>query len=264
LAACASPVPSSLSPPPRSSSPRAGRATNRRRPRPPAAGTGTAGQAAANACTKDQLKTRTPGTLTVATDKPAFPPYFEDNDPKNGKGFDSAVAHAIAQKLGFSKGRGEVDDRAVQLLLRARAEEVRLRRQPDLDHAGAGQAGRPHDAVLHRPAGARRADVLRRAKATTLAAVADAKLGVQIGTTSLDAVQQVVKPSAQPKVFNDSNDVVTALKQRQVDAVVVDLPTAIFLTTAQVPSATIVGQFSAPGGDTWGALLEKDSPLCRA
>ena len=65
----------------------------------------------------------------------------------------------------------------------------------------------------------------------------------------------------EPKVFNDSNDVVTALKQNQVDAVVVDLPTAFFLTAAQVPRSKIVGQFSAPGGDTWGALLQKGSPL---
>ena len=70
-----------------------------------------------------------------------------------------------------------------------------------------------------------------------------------------------IKPSAQPKVFNNSNDVVTALKEHQVDAIVVDLPTALYLTAAQVPSARIVGQFSAPGGDKWGALLQKGSPL---
>src|SRR4029078_12600011 len=99
------------------------------------------------------------------------------------------------------------------------------------------------------------------AKATALADLADTKLGVQIGTTSPDAVTRVVKPSAQPKVCNDSNDVVTALKQKQVDAVVVDLPTAFFLTAAQAPTDTSVGDVSAPGGDTWGALLQKGSPL---
>jgi polar amino acid transport system substrate-binding protein len=62
-------------------------------------------------------------------------------------------------------------------------------------------------------------------------------------------------------VFNDSNDVVTALKEGQVDAVVTDLPTALYITAAQVPSATVVGQFPAPGGDQWGALLAKNSPL---
>ena len=84
---------------------------------------------------------------------------------------------------------------------------------------------------------------------------------MQIGTTSLDAVSASIKPTKQPKVFDDSNATVTALKQGQVDAVVTDLPTALYLTAAVVPGATVVGQFSAPGGDQWGALLEKDSPL---
>ncbi len=99
------------------------------------------------------------------------------------------------------------------------------------------------------------------ASATSLADLKDATIGVQIGTTSLDAVNAQIQPSTQPKIFNNSNDVVTALKEDQVDAVVVDLPTALYLTAAQVPDATIVGQFSAPGGDQWGALLAKDSPL---
>ena len=199
--------------------------------------------------------------LTIATDKPAFPPYFEDNDPKNGKGFESAVAYAIAQKLGFAKtdvkwvtepfnssyapGPKSFDFDVNQISITpARAKRVDF---------SSPYFTAPQALVALKTAGA--------AKAASLADVANAKLGVQIGTTSLDAVQQVVKPSSQPKVFNDSNDVVTALKQKQVDAVVVDLPTAFFLTAAQVPSAKIVGQFSAPGGDKWGALLQKGSSL---
>jgi polar amino acid transport system substrate-binding protein len=84
---------------------------------------------------------------------------------------------------------------------------------------------------------------------------------VQIGTTSLDAVNEVMQPEQEPKVFNDSNDVVTALKQGQVDAAVFDLPTAFYVTAAQVPNSKIVGQFNAPGGDSFGLLLEKDSDL---
>ena len=99
------------------------------------------------------------------------------------------------------------------------------------------------------------------AKATSLADLKDAKIGVQIGTTSLDAVEEVIEPRSEPEVFNNSNDVVTALKNEQIDAVVVDLPTALYLTAAQVPTATVVGQFAAPGGDEWGALLAKGSPL---
>jgi polar amino acid transport system substrate-binding protein len=225
------------------------------------ASSGASSGAAANRCTKSQLKTATPGTLTVATDKPAFPPYFEDNDPKNGKGFESAVAYAIAKRLGFAPS------------------DVKWTTEPFNASYAPGPKKFDFDVnqISITPARAKRVDfstpyytapqalvALKRASAanaSSLAALKDAKLGVQIGTTSLDAVQQVVKPSSQPKVFNDSNDVVTALKQKQVDAVVVDLPTAFFLTAAQVPSAKIVGQFSAPGGDTWGALLPKDSPL---
>jgi polar amino acid transport system substrate-binding protein len=217
--------------------------------------------AAQNQCTKDKLKTRTPGTLTVATDKPAFPPYFEDNDPKNGKGFESAVAYAIAKRLGYAPsdvkwttepfnasyapGPKKFDFDVNQI-------SITPARQKQVDFSTPYFTA-PQALVALKSSAA--------AKAASLGDVQNAKLGVQIGTTSLDAVQQVIKPSSQPKVFNDSNDVVTALKQKQVDAVVVDLPTAFFLTAAQVPSAKIVGQFSAPGGDRWGALLAKGSPL---
>jgi polar amino acid transport system substrate-binding protein len=223
--------------------------------------TAASGGASANACTKQSLKTETPGTLTVATDKPAFPPYFEDNDPKNGRGFESALAYAVAQKLGYAKT------------------DVKWVTEPFNSSYAPGPKKFDFDVnqISITPARAKRVDFSTpyytapqalvalkssdAAKAASLGDVASSKLGVQIGTTSLDAVQQVVKPSSQPKVFNDSNDVVTALKQKQVDAVVVDLPTAFFLTAAQVPSAKIVGQFSAPGGDQWGALLQKGSPL---
>ena len=91
------------------------------------------------------------------------------------------------------------------------------------------------------------------AKATSLADLQDAKIGVQIGTTSLEAVEEEIEPSEQPQVFNTSNDVVTALKNEQIEAVVVDLPTALYLTAVQVPEATVVGQFWPPVG-TSGAL----------
>jgi polar amino acid transport system substrate-binding protein len=96
---------------------------------------------------------------------------------------------------------------------------------------------------------------------TKLSDLKDAEIGVQIGTTSLDAVKNVIMPSKDPKVFNDSNDVVTALKQNQVDAIVTDLPTAFYITAAQVPGSKIVGQFNTGEGDSFGLLLEKDSHL---
>jgi polar amino acid transport system substrate-binding protein len=228
---------------------------------PESTGQEPAATEAADDCAKDQLALTNAPKLTVATDKPAFPPYFVDDDPTNGKGFESAVAYAIAQKLGFKKN------------------EVEWTVVPFNSSYAPGPKDFDFDVnqISISPQRARRVDFSEPyytapqavvapkdspvADASSLAALQEAEIGVQIGTTSLEAVSESIKPSKQPKVFNDSNDVVTALKQDQVDAVVVDLPTAFFLTAAQVPSAKIVGQFEAPGGDAWGALLEKDSEL---
>jgi polar amino acid transport system substrate-binding protein len=215
---------------------------------------------AADQCAKDQLKTVKPGQLTIATDKPAYPPYFQDDDPTNGKGFESAVAYAIADQLGFAKsdvkwtvvpfnssyapGPKHFDFDVNQISITPkRAERVDFS-SPYFEA--------PQAVVL--PPGTDET-------VSSLADLAGLKLGVQVGTTSLDAVQGEIKPSQQPQVFNDSNDVVQALKQGKVDGVVVDLPTAFYVTAAQVEGAKIAGQFKAPGGDKWGALLQKGSPL---
>ncbi len=215
----------------------------------------------AAACDKASLQLHTDGVLTVGTDKPAFPPYFVDDDPTNGKGFESAVAYAIADQLGFTKD--EVEWTVVPF-------NASYRPGPkDFDF--------DVNQISITPARAKRVDFSEpyytapqaviatkgspAAGATSLADLKDVQLGVQIGTTSLDAVAASIAPSTQPKVFDDSNAVVTALKQGQVDAAVVDLPTALFLTAVELPDSSVVGQFEAPGGDEWGALLAKDSPL---
>ena len=212
-------------------------------------------------CTPDSLDTLDSGTLTIGTDKPAYPPYFEDNDPSNGKGFESAVAYAIADQLGFSEdqvewtvvpfnssyapGPKDFDFDINQISITPkRAEQVDFS-TPYYTADQAVVALKGSDA----------------ANATSLADLAGVTFGVQIGTTSLDAVNDVIQPDNEPRVFQNSNDVVSALKQGQVDAVVVDTPTALYLTAVQVPDGTIVGEFPAPGGDEWGALLAKDSSL---
>ncbi len=236
---------------PCSSSPPAAATTSRRNPRRPRR----------RDCSKESLKTKTAGQLTVGTDKPAYPPYFEDDDPTNGKGFESAVAYAIADQLGFAKG--EVKWMVVpfnssyapgpkKFDFDVNEVSITPQRSKRVDFSEPYYTA-PQAVVA--PKGSPVADI------SSLSDLADSQIGVQIGTTSLDAVTATIKPSKQPKVFNDSNDVVSALKQKQVDAIVVDLPTAFYLTAAQVPSAKIVGQFAAPGGDSWGALLEKDSSL---
>jgi polar amino acid transport system substrate-binding protein len=217
--------------------------------------------AEAAACENGQLELKQAGTLTVGTDKPAFPPYFEDDDPTNGRGFESAVAYAIADQLGFAKS--EVEWTVVPF----NASYAPGPKDFDFDVNQISINDKRKRAVdfsepyYKAPQAVVAAKGSSAAKATSLDDLADASIGVQLGTTSLDAVTEAIQPSEDPKVFDDSNAVVTALRQNQVDAVVIDLPTAFYLTAAQVPSATIVGQFEAPGGDEWGALLEKESPL---
>jgi polar amino acid transport system substrate-binding protein len=216
---------------------------------------------AANSCDKSSLSLTNAGQLTVATDKPAYPPYFVDDKPSNGKGFESAVAYAIARQLGFA------------------ASEVKWTVEPFNSSYAPGPKKFDFDVnqISISPARAKHVDfstpyytapqavvALNKSSAANARSLADlksAKFGVQLGTSSLDAVTSTIRPSAQPQVFNDSNDVVRALKVGRVDAVVVDLPTAFYLTAAQVDNSKIVGQFDAPGGDSWGALLARGSKL---
>jgi polar amino acid transport system substrate-binding protein len=223
-------------------------------------GTTTAAVSAED-CQADQLDTLKDGTLTVATDSPAFPPYFEDDDPTNGRGFESAVAYAVAGELGFT------DDQVEWVVEPFNRSFAPGPKEFDFDvnqisitekRAEAVDFSSPYYTANQAVVALKDSDA---AGATSLADLADTQFGVQIGTTSLEAVEASIQPTNDPQVFDTSNDVVSALKQEQVEAIVVDVPTAFFLTAVQVPEGTIVGQFSAPGGDEWGALLEKDSAL---
>ncbi|MDQ2700809.1 MAG: transporter substrate-binding domain-containing protein [Actinomycetota bacterium] len=224
--------------------------------------TSTDATTTASSCAPEDLDTFKDGVLTIATDSPAYPPYFEDDDPTNGKGFEGALGYAIADQLGFN--RSEVEWAVVPFnvsfapgdkkfdfdlnqisILPKRAENVDF----STPYYTASQGvlvpkGSDFDGI------------------TSLDELKDATIGVQLGTTAYDAVEEQIDPSNEPKVFDNSNDVVTAFKQEQVDAIVVDLPQAIYLRDAgEVTNAVVAGQFEAPGGDEWGALLAKDSSL---
>jgi polar amino acid transport system substrate-binding protein len=222
---------------------------------------GTTATQAAASCDPGSLELTRPGRLTVGTDKPAFPPYFEDDDPTNGRGFESAVAYAVARELGFPR------QRVTWTTVPFNASYAPGPKDFDFDI----------NQISITPQRARRVDFSEPyftapqavvapadspiANARTLAEVGRGRLGVQVGTTSLDAAQERIRPQQQPQVFNDSNDVVRAVEQGRVDGIVVDLPTAFYLTAAELDDGKIVGRFEAPGGDDWGLLLEKDSPL---
>jgi len=222
---------------------------------------GTTTAVTAADCTPENLNTYEDGVLTVGTDSPAYSPYFEDDDPTNGKGFESAVAYAIADRLGFDRstvewttvpfnasyapGPKKFDFDVNQISITPAREKVVDFSMPYYTASQGVLVGKGSDLE----------------GITSLDELKDADIGVQIGTTSLEAVNDEVEPTNEPKVFDNSNDVVSALKTGQVDAIVVDLPQAIYLRDVEVPGSSVVGQFDAPGGDEWGALLSKDSDL---
>ncbi|MEU4232765.1 ABC transporter substrate-binding protein [Nonomuraea sp. NPDC026600] len=219
--------------------------------------------AASTACTKDQLKLVNAGKLTIGTDKPAFEPWFKDDDPSNGQGFESAVAFAVAGELGFD--RSEVQWSTVKFdsafapgakQFDFDVNEVSI--TPDRAKAVDFSHGyyTVKQAVVAIEGG-------KFAAAKSLAELKDAKIGVQVGTTSLNAVKEVIKPASDPNVYNDQIDAINALKNKQVDAIVVDLPTAFYVTAAQVEKSKIVGQFSSTGGtpEEFGLVMEKGSAL---
>jgi polar amino acid transport system substrate-binding protein len=218
---------------------------------------------AADACAKDKLNLLKEGRLTIATSPQVFEPWMVRNDPTNGKGFESAVAYAVADELGFS--RGEVDwvqipfNKSYQpgakdfdfdinqiSITPARAEVVDF-------STGYYNAAQAIITLKDSPY----------AGASALSDLQDAKLGAQVGTTSLQAIENGIDPEQQPLVYSDTNNAKTALLNEQIDGIVVDLPTAFYITAVQIPAGTIVGQFQPTSGrrEQFGLLFEKGNPL---
>jgi polar amino acid transport system substrate-binding protein len=213
-------------------------------------------------CAKENLTLVNGGQLTIGTDSPAYPPYFVDDDPTNGQGFESAVAYAVAEGLGFTPeevawtivpfnksyapGAKDFDFDINQISITPeRAEVVTF-------SDGYYTVNQAVIALADSPI----------ANATTLAELKDAKLGAQVGTTSLMYIQDFIQPSSDPYVYNDTNDAKSALKNGQIDGIVVDLPTAYYITAVEIPKGKIVGQFPAQdGGEQFGMLFQKDNPL---
>ncbi|GIH75345.1 ABC transporter substrate-binding protein [Planobispora longispora] len=228
----------------------------------PSGPTGTASTPAA-ACAKDQLALKTPGKLTVGTDKPAYEPWFKGDDPANGEGFESAVAYAVATRLGFSKDEVVWESVKFDTAFAPGAKKFdfdvnQISITPD--RAKVVDFSKGYYTVKQAVVAVKGSKF---ASAKDLASLKDAAIGVQVGTTSLQAVKDVIQPSAEPKVYTEQVDAVNALKNKQVDAIVVDLPTAFYVTAAQVEGSAIVGQFSATGGtpEEFGLVFEKGSAL---
>ena len=204
------------------------------------------------------------GVLTVATGEPAFPPYVIDDDPTSGEGFEAAVAYAVAEELGFAHddvvwvrtpfeaaiqpGPKDFDFNLQQYGITPEREEVVTFSLPYFtnNHALVAFADAPA------------------AEVATLAEIRDLRIGVASGTTTLQFVEDVIQPNDAPQVFADNAAVTQAMSTQQVDAIAVDLYTALYLTAVELENAVVVGQFPPVDdaeGEQWGLLFEKDNPL---
>lgn len=216
---------------------------------------------AARDCRPDSLPTVYKGILTFSTDQPAYPPWFIGDDPANGEGFESAIAYAVAATLGYD------------------AEQVRWVRIPF--NAAMAPGPKPFDAGLSQYSiTEQRREVVDfsspyynvtqavvtlesspAARATTLAGLRHLKLGAQVGTTSSTAAR-AVGGDVPIVVYNSNIDAKMALSEGQIDALVLDLPTA-YTVQAELAHAVVVGQLPADPKpvEQFGVMLDKDSRL---
>jgi polar amino acid transport system substrate-binding protein len=223
----------------------------------------TAGPAAgASSCSYASIQNELyqKGALTVATDKPAYPPWFENNNPGNGKGYESAVAYAVAKQLGF------------------KASQVHWAYEPFNDSYAPGPKKFDFDIneISYTPQRATAVTfsnsyynvtqalvVMKGSPIVTKHTPAELKkyiYGDQIGTTSLQFINTEIQPNATPKVYQTLNVVASALQTHQIQAFVTDTPTAQYMAADQIPGATMIGQF--PSADEYyGLLFTKGNPL---
>lgn len=226
--------------------------------------------AAIPGCATGSLNLLTAGTLTVGTDNPAYPPWFGGNekkpwkisDPTSGKGYESAVAYAVAKQLGFAKT-------AVKWTYVPFANSYRPGKKPfDIylaqasitpERAKAVTFSSPYYFVNQALVGRKGKPI---ASVRSVAGFKKYKLGVALGTTSYAFIKNTIKPTSSPLVYKTNDLAVQALKNGQIDGLVVDLPTAFYVTAVQVPDGTIVGQFaSGASKEGFGLIMAKGNPL---
>ncbi|GAA2537603.1 ABC transporter substrate-binding protein [Winogradskya consettensis] len=226
---------------------------------PTAAGSASASNAA---CAQGALDTLAGGKLTIGTDNPAYEPWFSDNTPSNGKGFESAVAYEVAKRLGYpaanvvwtnvtfnnaiAPGPKTFDFDVNQF-------SITPERRKAVDFSS------PYYLVRQTVITIKGSKI---ANAKTIAELKDAKLGAQVGTTSYQAVNELIKPTAKAQVYNNNDDAKAALENKSVDGIVVDLPTAFYMTGAELKDGVIVGQLPQVGvPEQFGLVLDLGSKL---
>jgi len=217
-------------------------------------------ESASASCEKAELATVADGVLTIATGEPAYYPWVLDDAPESGEGFEAAVAYAVATQLGFSKDEvkwvrttfdGAVTPGEKNFDFNLQQFSITEERKAAVDFSSPYYTA-PQAIVSFKGS--------KIDGKTSIAELAGAKLGAAVGTTSLDAIESQLGLKA--SVFNDNAAGVSALKNKQIDGLVVDLPTAFYLSGVEVENGIIVGQLPSSGsGDQFGLLLTKGSAL---
>jgi polar amino acid transport system substrate-binding protein len=223
---------------------------------------GGSAPASAAACASGALATKTAGTLTIGTDNPAYEPWFSDNKPANGKGFESAVAYSVAERLGYPAPKVKWVQVPFNNAIAPgpKSFDIDLNQYSITDERKqAVDFSSPYYLVRQTVITTKGSKI---AGQTTIAGLKQAKLGAQVGTTSLQAITELIKPSAKPQVFNSNDDAKKALQNGTVDGLVVDLPTAFYMTGAELDNGVIVGQLPQVGvPEQFGIVMDKSSPL---
>ena len=230
---------------------------------PPAAGPSASASAAAEACPSGGLPTLTAGTLTIGTDQPAYQPWFVDDAPENGQGFESAVAYAIAEQLGYPKDKvtwarvpfnAAIQPGPKPFDLDLNQFSITDERRQAVDFSA------PYYDV--KQAVVALSDNLF-ANATNLAGLAEAPAGRPGRHHQLRRDQRGDQADHPGGGVQHQRRRQAGAANGQVDAIVVDLPTAFFITAAELQNAKIVGQLPAGTGtpEQFGAVLDKNSPL---
>jgi polar amino acid transport system substrate-binding protein len=223
--------------------------------------------AACSSATEDAASaTVTEGKLTIATGEPAYYPYVIDDAPESGDGFEAAVAYAIAEELGY--------DAADVVWVRTTFEAAIQPGPKDFDfnlqqYTITEERAQNVDFSIpyySTPQAVITVESSAAASATSLAELQGLLIGAASGTTSFDSIEETIKPTAGAQAFNNNDDAKLALETGQIDALVVDLPTAFYLTAVELTGGKIIGQLPQSAGisDEWGLVLGKDSALTDA
>ena len=204
------------------------------------------------------------GKLTIATGTPAFEPWVVGDAPESGEGFEAAVAYAVAGELGYSNENvvwvRTGFDEAIQP--GAKNFDFNLQQYSITEERKATVSfSDPYYSTNQAVVGFADSPVT---SATKVSELKELKFGAQSGTTSLDFINNVIKPTNEPFVYDDNAGAKAALEAKQIDAIVVDLPTAFYISAVEIEGSKVIGQFplsDAVAADNFGLLFDKDNKL---